>query len=488
MRTRSIKLVSIVAVVALVFTVPMLTGLAGAKGRSSFKIVKVGPKDGGGEPSIATDLTPTSRGYGNLYVSWPGDHVNMAVSKNNGGKWMAAAEPPNVDSVGDTSVNVDASGAVYQTNLNNLELSDKTLQAEIWKSIDYGRTWPQQGEGFANSDNASNQPMFVDRQWAGAWIPPGKTTDQADVYLSYHDFGPSQIWVNVSTDGGKTFGPPIDVIAASAPAQAATFCNSIPGGLQVAQSGQHAGRVYVGWITADVATNVATGCNITQMDTFHSVWIAWSDDQGGTWTAEQVFDGGFGHDASALFADLTLDNQGEPYMAFGDNLKDEWDTYVIGSHVADAKDASPEWQSAPVQVNSDTGTHYFPAIAVGDPCRVDVAYLRTPTVIPVLPYGKPSPESNDTDKWYLYAAQTQNLFASSPTWTVDQITPGPMHVGDICVLGIFCLASGGNRDLLDFIDVSIDKAGFAHIAYTDDFSKNTEGIYAANQVSGGRVT
>jgi hypothetical protein len=29
----------------------------------------------------------------------------------------------------------------------------------------------------------------------------------------YHDFfGPSQIWVNVSNDGGKTFGPPTDIL------------------------------------------------------------------------------------------------------------------------------------------------------------------------------------------------------------------------------------------------------------------------------------
>lgn len=94
--------------------------------------------------------------------------------------------------------------------------------------------------------------------------------------------------MNVSKDGGKTFGTPTDVVASSPAAEAATFCNSIPGGVKVVQSGRHSGRVYAAWLAADLPSNVATGCNLTQLDTFHSVWIAWSDDQGATWTAHPV--------------------------------------------------------------------------------------------------------------------------------------------------------------------------------------------------------
>ena len=57
-------------------------------------------------------------------------------------------------------------------------------------------------------------PFGVDRQWVDAYIPPGGTTNTARVVLVYHDFfGPSQIWVNLSADGGKTYGRPIDVLA-----------------------------------------------------------------------------------------------------------------------------------------------------------------------------------------------------------------------------------------------------------------------------------
>ena len=58
-----------------------------------------------------------------------------------------------------------------------------------------------------------------------------------------------------------------------------------------------------------------------------------------------------------------------------------------------------------------------------------------------------------------------------------------MHVGDICNLGIFCLAPASNRNLLDFISETVDPTtGFAHIAYADDNTANK--LMSANQVSG----
>lgn len=436
-------------------------------------VVKVSEKNGGGEPSIAVGPE------GNQYVSYPSDNGMSFYRSFTGGKsWQAGgiADP----SSGDTTVNVDSSGAVYQGNLNG------NLQGDVWKSFDAGATWPQKGLGYDGQD-ATGSPFLVDREWTDAYIPPGKTTDDARVYISYHDFGPSQIWVNVSKDGGKTFGTPTDVIAASPEAQAYTFCNSIPGGARVVQSGPHAGRVYVAWLAADVATSAGTGCNITMMDTFHSVWVAWSDDEGATWNSHLAFDGGFGHDASGLFADLTLDNQGNPYLAFSDNLNGEWDTYVMASF-----DGGTTWNGkddatgTPYQVNADTGTHFFPAIAAGDPGKVDVAYIGTPTKITELPYGKPAPGGGQSASWYLYAAQSLDLGSGHPTWAVTKVTPDPIHVGDVCTLGIFCVFPNSDRNLLDFIDAAIDGSGRAHVSFTQD-TESSNGIYVANQTSGRSV-
>ena len=302
------------------------------------------------------------------------------------------------------------------------------------------------------------QPLRVDRQWVDAYIPPHKTTDEARVYITYRDFAPSQIWVNVSKDGGRTFSAPIDVLAALPEAQADSFCNTIPGGVKVVKSGPRAGRVYVAWLAADVATSIATGCNYTQMDTFHSVWIAWSDDEGQSWRATEVFDGGFGHDASALFADLTLDEKGNPYLAFGDNLGKQWDVYVSASFNG-AKSFNTARDGRPYRIPAGRGTHFFPAVAAGRPGRVDVAFIATPRRIDTLPYGKPAPGGGTGDRWYLYVAQTLDLRARHTCWRVAKITPDPIHVGDVCTLGIFSVFPDSNRSLLDFIDATVDGRG-----------------------------
>jgi hypothetical protein len=57
-----------------------------------------------------------------------------------------------------------------------------------------------------------------------------------------------------------------------------------------------------------------------------------------------------------------------------------------------------------------------------------------------------------------------------------------MHVGDICNLGIACVAPTSNRHLLDFIGETLDPQGCAHIAYADDNTVNL--LRAANQTSG----
>src|SRR5216110_1151796 len=253
---------------------------AQAASTPAYKVVNVGPY--GGEPSIVSDS------LGRLYVTTPIGGTVTYTSTNAGSSWhqVTTADPNS----GDDCLATDQANSVYLCNLAGSE-GVAPLQADVWKSVNSGTTWTH-GAGALPQCGTSCSPFGVDRDWVAASIlPPATTTAQAEVVLAYHDFyGPSQIWVNISHDGGATFGPPVEVLASPAVtpgavagtvvAQGYTLCNTVPAGVGIVPPGKpHAGRIIVGWIAADLAQNAA-GCNITMAESFHTIWVSYSDDGG----------------------------------------------------------------------------------------------------------------------------------------------------------------------------------------------------------------
>ena len=506
---------SIIAAAVGTTTSAPIAALAGPA--PAYSIANVGAY--GGEPSIVSDS------LGRLYDTTPSGGTMTYTSTNHGASWTQVATA-NTRS-GDDCLATDQANAVYLCNLDGRE-GLLRLQADVYKSTDQGAHWTH-GSGAVPNCGTSCSPFGVDRDWVAASIrQPGSGTNNAEVVLMYHDFyGPSEIWVNISTDGGASFGPPQLVLATSAitqggiTAQGSTFCNTVPAGVGIAPPGTpHAGRIFVAWIAADPVQN-ATGCNITMLESFHNLFVSYSDDNGATWTPQLAFDAGIGHDASTPFVGFTLDNQGNPYFGFAINLNAnnvkctaesasvavqsdpscEYDMYVVwssnGGRTWDGGGGPFGSAPRPYRVNppSETGTHWFPAIAAGAPGQVDVAYLRSPSIVPTGLLGKANaggcggPGTGNPDwyplcSWNLYAAQSLNLNASpdDATWAITQITTTPMHIGDICNLGIFCVAPSSNRNLLDFIMATVDPLGCAHVAYADDNTVNQ--LRVANQTSG----
>src|SRR6266513_2727412 len=288
---------------------------AGAVAAPAYKIANVGAY--GGEPSIVSD------NLGQLYDTTPSGGTITYTSTNKGASWsqVTTADPTS----GDDCLATDQANSVYLCNLAGSE-GVAPLQADVWKSINHGASWTH-GQGALPQCGTSCSPFGVDRDWVAASIlPPATATAQAEVVLMYHDFyGPSQIWVNISHDGGANFGPPQEVLASPAVtpgavagtlvAQGYTFCNTVPAGVGIAPPGlPHAGRIFVAWIAADLVQN-ATGCNVSMLQSFHTLWISYSDDNGATWIPQLAFDAGFGHDTSTPFVAFTLDDQGNPYFA-----------------------------------------------------------------------------------------------------------------------------------------------------------------------------
>lgn len=393
---------------------------------------------------------------------------------------------------GDVDLTTDTAGRTYFAHLQagvSTVSTDTGLQAVIAHSDDTFQNYA----GVCSS----HQPFSVDREWMAAYTPPGQSADNSRVYVTYHDFAPNTMWVNVSKDGGKTFSLPTDVITAPT-AALNSFCDTVPAGVAVDPRN---GWVYVAWTAGSSgATNVATGCNYTQGTVFNHFFVAVSKDEGATWTSTDAYAGPAvtdpePADMSEIFGSIAVDTAGGVHIAFPDFLNGEFSAYVASSPPASASNALAF--GAPVKVNTtDVHTAYFTRLVAGDPGRLDLIYLGSPVknVIataanklaytgadPALPNctpevgadpnsphgvrfpGKPC-QMPATAPWYLYFAQTLDNGAS---WTNQKMRDDAMHTGDICTLGIFCLG-GDNRDLADVNDVKVDASGAAQVAYTDE--------------------
>ena len=92
--------------------------------------------------------------------------------------------------------------------------------------------------------------------------------------------------------------------------------------------------------------------------------------------------------------------------------------------------------------------------------------------------------SDPTNQWNIFFGRSRNASSGSPRWSTGQISTQVMHRGDICNLGLNCNIFGGNRNLADFISVTIDANGNANAVWTDDASQAPKAIMFAKQIGG----
>jgi hypothetical protein len=404
------------------------------------------------EPYIAID-----RSDGTIYVAWQSGGSHVARSDNGGRSFTHLFDQEDIGDVdialgGLVNCTADAAHVpaisclpgTHRVYLTAIEEIPAPLQTHLAYSDDRGASWTV-------NELAALNPSAIDRPWLAVY--PGANATSDKVYIGYHDFTISQIWVAASINGGDTFGPSEDVFS-DVHAEAETFCNSIPSGLEVDPT---TGEVYIQWITAGPVQN-AQGCDVTQNQDFHEVWIAHSAGAGmtpvTTWDDHLVFDGPENTNTDKIFADIAVDSSGNVYSVFPDNLAapDHFDIWL-----AHSSNKAVTW-SAPVKVNSDKGTHYFPWIAAGSAGRVDFIWLNSPDY---------TPTDEEQSPWYVTFAQTTNGTAATPKFNQTSASSSVMHVGGICTNGIFCSLTDGNRDLADSISIAIDRGGSAGLAWTD---------------------
>jgi hypothetical protein len=99
----------------------------------------------------------------------------------------------------------------------------------------------------------------------------------------------------------------------------------------------------------------------------------------------------------------------------------------------------------------------FQAVVAGDAGRAAVAYLATTDPL----NGRDPFTSGFVGHWNLYVSST---FDGGKTWQTVQATTDPVQIGEIDAGGT---TTGGQRNLLDFMDASLTKEGRIVVAYAD---------------------
>ena len=158
--------------------------------------------------------------------------------------------------------------------------------------------------------------------------------------------------------------------------------------------------------------------------------------------------------------------------------------YVVHSlQPATMADPSKVTWSAPQVITgsgASAGTNTFPWVTAGSDGRVDVAWYHTDEVSePGTCVGSGSGTctlygagSFTKAEWSVQMGQSLNAHASSPSYSTSNVTETYVKHGQICTNGLGC-ATGGDRSLGDFLQVTTDSRGAAVVSYVFDTSGNS---------------
>lgn len=279
----------------------------------------------------------------------------------------------------------------------------------------------------------------VDRQWL-AFL------DKDTVLMNYNRQAPRSVEVIKSTNGGLTYLPPNGLDAETTPTSVA-----FPGPIQTLDArlnwtGQGNGRVaYFPW-----TSSLEGGGN--------AVNLAVSTDSGDTWKLclAQKTKG----DPSQLFTVADDDRQGNIYLAYSEDTK--FHTYMTTLKYKNLKKctqpsgvqptSNPGFRT-PIQADRDkVRTSLFPwIVADGKPGRVAVMFVGSKSD------GNPNTGAFKAS-WNIYGNQSLNGLAKGATFSQVKATTHPFHYDSICLNGLGCDISGGDRSLADFFSIDYNRA------------------------------
>ncbi|MGH2443612.1 MAG: hypothetical protein ACRDFX_10690, partial [Chloroflexota bacterium] len=318
------------------------------------------------------------------------------------------------------------------TDVSSFSTSKASLDAILFTDQKTGRTFVSQLTGqdslsaYTDNDGISwtpsqggGIPSGVDHESVGggaystsATVSPPTTkpvTGYGDaVYYCSQDIAAA--FCARSDDGGLTYG-------AGVPIYNINDCGGLHGHVKVANDG----TVYV----------PNKNCGGHQA-------VVVSTDDGVTWSVRPIPDStpAAGSDPSVAVA-----SDGTLYFSYQGA---DGHAYVAVSH-----DKGKTWSKS-LDVGGQLGVQnsVFPEAVAGDGNRASVAYIGTTTG------GDYQATGTFPGVWYLYISTT---YDGGKSWVTENATPNdPVQRGSICTNGTTC---GGDRNLLDFNDMTIDSQG-----------------------------
>jgi hypothetical protein len=396
-----------------------------------------------GEPSILT-----SKGLTVVDTFGP----TIWTSANHGKTWTLR-NPEDIDVTGCPSGDADhtilGDGSILADNLCLAGPSNL-----LYRSTDKGKTFHPAGAAGAVPGEAG---IDSDRQWLTA-----DPHDPKVVYMSYHDLAGPNIWVARSADGGTTWPQRVPVTAFTPTA----FLDAQGGNTSARPLvDPHAeGTVYVTYAYSDPVTSNTASPKEPDF-VLRKIGVAVSHDEGLTWTNVVAYDGTakkarVGHP----FTTAAIDPAGNIYIAFSQRLEPSKKTSV---YMIRSTDGAKTW-SKPFLVNDPhNGSNVMPSIVAPKAGVVDFAYYST----------KVGDFDSKLGEWAVEFTQTKNAASAHPTFVHSRIG-GLAHYRDICLAGTLCAVTGGNRNLSDYLGLTVDAKGLAQVVWTDDANGASATYYA----------
>jgi len=425
----------------------------------------------GGEPGFHFD--PSTDGT-RSFVDWPvSSRTNIGVlfRSEDGGQSFTKrySDPADVATAGPAcagrQVPICLAGGGGDTNLiqttdgkNLLYTSQVALANEAaGVSNDRGDTFPA-----SQVDTAIGKTVTgVDRQWPGVYsgthtVFTGFHVPLVGYYLERNDHdGAVGQWYNAASMGAPIDQPNIVGVAQSG----SMVIDNTPGIHGIGAEPRKSRAIYVGYLSEGglVPGSCAPAGGFA---------VGTSTDGGKTFSCANIP----GASKARSFTVLALDKVGNLYAAWADSKTQKIYMSVAKADFKDNLTKPGSVFSAPVQVSDiSQNVTIFPNIVAGDPGRVAIGYYGTAAKA-----ATPDDVKKGAGGWNPFVATTANALCqqtgtpcATPAFASSLIATKPNQDDNICTSGTACAATGGNRNLLDYFDINLDKQGHLGFVWSD---------------------